>query len=226
MQDRDGKRKIKDFEGVIFDFDGTLVDASEAICISFNTVLRKYGVPLLEDAQVRAMIGRPLRDMFSAVFPDAGPEEIAGFVAEYRQVFHPISPNLSRPLPGAVEALSYFSGFMRIGIVTSRSSYGAIRILENLKMSEYIATVVGIEHVAKPKPDPEPVLLALNRLSLPAGRSAMIGDTTDDVHAAKGAGLVAVGITTGVQSREQLRLAGADLVIDSLGELRGGVLVP
>ena len=86
-----------------FDFDGTLVAASEAISVSFNVVLRKEGIPVMADDEVRAMIGRPLRKMFSYVFPDAGPEEITAYVEKYRQVFHPISPSLSRPLPGAME---------------------------------------------------------------------------------------------------------------------------
>jgi HAD superfamily hydrolase (TIGR01509 family) len=222
MAGRGGGRRIKEFEGVIFDFDGTLVDASQAICISFNTVLRNHDIPALDEEEVRAMIGRPLREMFSSVFPDAGPEEIAGFLAEYRNVFHPISPSLSRPLPGALELLKELSGVVKTGIVTSRTSYGAIRILEGWTMAEHIHTVVGIEHVVRPKPHPEPVLLALSRLGLKAGDSVMIGDTTDDIYSAKGAGLVAVGITTGVQKRNQLMLAGADLVVDSLVDLLDG----
>jgi phosphoglycolate phosphatase-like HAD superfamily hydrolase len=213
---------IKDFSGVIFDFDGTLVDASQAICVSFNTVLRKQGIPVMGDDEVRAMIGRPLREMFSTVFPDADREEIAGYVQAYRQVFHPISPSLSRPLPGALELLRELFGVVKTGIVTSRSSYGAVRILEGWNMAGYISTVVGIEDVSRPKPHPEPVLLALSRLQLHPESSIMIGDTTDDVYAAKGAGLTAIGITTGVQTKEQLKLAGADLVINSLFELKDG----
>ena len=82
---------IKDFEGVIFDFDGTLVDASQAIGVSFNVVHRKEGIPVMADDEVRAMIGRPLREMFSYMFPDAGPGKIRAYVEKYRQVFHPVS---------------------------------------------------------------------------------------------------------------------------------------
>ena len=61
---------IRDVEAVVFDFDGTLVDASEAICRSFAKVLEDHHGPSLDDADIRKMIGRPLRDMFESAFND------------------------------------------------------------------------------------------------------------------------------------------------------------
>ncbi len=204
-------------DAVLFDFDGTLVDASAAICSAFRTALG--GASTISDEDIRKMIGRPLRDMFLAIQPNASQREVDGFFTRYRDAFFPLASTQTYPLPGAVEALERLVKVASLGIVTTRLSDGAIRMLRAHNMLDYFSCIVGLEHVSQAKPDPEPVQLALRMLERCANRAVMVGDTPDDIMAGKRAGTGTVGVTTGAFDRTALEEAGADIVIQSLSDL-------
>jgi len=210
---------LSSLRGLIFDFDGTLIDASEAICYSFNAVFGKLGHDPVECADIRRMIGRPLRDMFRSFFPHASPGEIVAHVDEYRLVFRPVSVSLSRPLPGAREVIPKLAERFALAIVTSRAGAGTRRILESIGLLQLFPVIVGIEDVTRAKPDPEPVLKAMNQLGIEPAVAAMVGDTPDDILAARQAGVLAIGIASGAFSDAELEAAGADRVVRSLEEL-------
>ncbi len=203
----------------LFDFDGTLVDASRAICESFNATLKGRGMPRLPDDAIRPMIGRPLRDMFRQVGAASTEEDIDACVAAYREAFLPRSVALSTLLPGVADAVPRLAHRLRLGVVTNRMSDGAWRILHAHGLGGHFASVVGIERVRLAKPDPEPVHLALSELGAAPRQAIMVGDTVDDVAAGLRAGVRAVGITTGSTSREALSQAGAHAVVDRIDEL-------
>jgi phosphoglycolate phosphatase-like HAD superfamily hydrolase len=203
---------------VLFDFDGTLVDASELICLCFNASLEAFDLPALPPSSIRRQIGRPLRQIFAEQAPHVAIEEI---VAEYRRVFSLHSPGSTRLLPGASRVVPFLCRFHDLAIVTSRSSTGTWSLLEHFSLEDCFSAVVGVDHVEQCKPSPEPVLTALRRLSRRPGEAVFVGDTPDDVTAGRLAGVGTIGVNTGAHSREDLLDAGADLVIDSLAELPG-----
>jgi|AP82_1055514.scaffolds.fasta_scaffold71842_2 HAD superfamily hydrolase (TIGR01509 family) len=205
-------------QAIVFDFDGTLVDASNAICHSFNQALEKCQLPRMDPQEIRAMIGRPLVGMFESVEGSAG-VDADHFVREYRGAFFSHSLVLTRLMPGAEETLTHFSSRLKLGIATSRKSDGALHILKNFGLLDHFSAVVGIEHVSNSKPDPEPIHRTLEQLQVPAEQSVMVGDTTDDMTAGKRAGLTAVGVTTGTTSRAELIEGGADHVVTELSAL-------
>lgn len=206
-------------QAIVFDFDGTLVDASDAICSSMFDVLSQHGLPLPEEATIRASIGRPLTEMFAAADPAATPELLQQYVREYRGFFFPRSATLTRPMPGAREVLRSLSRRCRFAIATTRKADGAVHILKALGMLQLFGSIVGLDEVSRPKPDPEPVLLALRNIGVAPRDAMMVGDTVDDVAAGCGAGTLAVGVTTGAHGAARLREAGAHHVIASLHEL-------
>ena len=206
-------------QAIIFDFDGTLVDASDAICHSFNAALEKCRLPRMDPQQIRAMIGRPLVGMFESVAEGSSEADVDEFVGEYRSAFFTHSLVLTRLMPGTEETLAHFSSSLKLGIATSRKSDGALHILENFGLLGYFSAVVGIEHVSISKPDPEPIHRTLDQLQVPAERAVMVGDTTDDMMAGKRAGVTAVGVTTGTTSRAELIEGGADHVVTQLSAL-------
>jgi len=118
-------------QAIIFDFDGTLVDASEAICHSFNQALEKCELPRMDPRKIRAMIGTPLVGMFESVVEDSPGADVDLFVREYRSAFFTHSLVLTRLMPGVEETLTHFSSSVKLGIATSRRSDGAVHILKN-----------------------------------------------------------------------------------------------
>jgi HAD superfamily hydrolase (TIGR01509 family) len=207
-------------EAVLFDFDGTLVDASRAICRSFDTALRRFGAPVMPEDRVKAMIGRPLREMFAVADPSAAPERLEDYVEAYREAWLPLAVPLTTPLPTAAETVRQLaSSGIRLAVVTSRIASGAERILDAFALRAHFAVVVGVEHVDRPKPDPEGLRVALSALGVAADGAVMVGDTPDDVAAGRAAGTCAVGVTTGAYDESSLSAAGAHVVLGRLWEL-------
>ncbi|MDA2934125.1 HAD family hydrolase [Acidobacteria bacterium AH-259-D05] len=208
--------KMRKTQAIVFDFDGTLVDASEAICHAFNLALQRCNLPQMSPQDIRAMIGRPLVSMFKDVVKGDCSVDIDNLIREYQQTFFSQSLPLTRLMPGTLETLAHFSPTVKLGIATSRRSDGAVRILDRFGLLRYFSAVVGIEHVEDSKPDPEPIHRTLQQLQVPADRAVMVGDTIDDMIAGKRAGLTTVGVTTGAHSRAELINAGADHVLTEL----------
>jgi 2-phosphoglycolate phosphatase len=205
---------------VLFDFDGTLFDASEAIHRSFNAALRDAGHAAWPMERLLPLIGRPLFEMFRIAVPDSTSEQREEWIRIYRAVFLPISVTLTRPLPGLHACIAALrkSG-CTLGIVTNRSGPGARPILAGFQLADAFETVVGLDDVTRTKPDPEPVLLALARLGAPAKTAVLVGDTPEDMTAACAAGVRAIGVLTGSSSAESLVGAGAWFVLPDLTAL-------
>ena len=201
---------------VLFDFDGTLIDASEAIVRAFRITLDADDLP---DGAIRSLIGKPLIQMLQQFRPLASPSQIAALVERYRNAFLPLAASHSRPLPGAIETLAFLRGKVHLAIVTTRMSDGAVQMLSAHDMLDAFDLVIGLEHVDHPKPHPQPILRALAILGVEARRSVMIGDTPDDMKAARDAETGAIGVTTGAFDTRALEKAGAHHVIASLTEL-------
>lgn len=201
---------------VLFDFDFTLVDAGDAIFAAFRSCL---DMPELSDSTIRQLVGLPLREMFLSVLGQATEQQIDELVMRYRAAFAPLCLTESRPEPGAKQLVDSLFKSVQIGLVTSRLTDAAICILDYQKMLYAFDVLVGLEHVTRVKPDPEPIQIALKHLGILPDCAVMVGDTPQDIQAARAAGVGAVGVTTGAFNRAQLLAAGSHFAIDSLGEL-------
>ncbi len=207
-------------DAVLFDFDGTLFDASEVICRSFAEALEACGQRPFDENWVRAMIGRPLREMFEVALPEADELLLDRCVVEYRAAFAPMAVSLSRLLPGVASLIEYLVTSGRLlAVVTTRTADGAAAILAGFELREAFTAIIGLEHVKQPKPDPEPVLLALETLGVTPDHALMVGDTPDDALAGRAAGVSTLGVTTGVHQEASLRAAGAQAVVPTLESL-------
>jgi pyrophosphatase PpaX len=211
--------RFHDIQALVFDFDGTLVDASIPICRAFNAALEGYGADSIEENEIRKLIGRPLAEMFPRVLPDLTEIEIERLITDYRAVFNPIATQLSRPIPGLMEMLHHFHPSMRLGIATSRISDGAHRILEAMGVRQCFEVIVGLADVSQPKPHPEPVLKVLDQLKVSPVHAIMIGDIPADIEAGRAAGAATIGVASDLYPEAALLDAGADAVIHSLAEM-------
>ncbi len=208
-----------DIRALIFDFDGTLIDASIPICRSFNAALERFGAEPVEEVEIRKLIGKPLREMFPAVVPSIGPDEIEQLIDYYRESFRPMAAALSRPMPGLKAMLAHFHPNTKLGIATSRMSDGAQIILGALQVLDQFDVVIGLQDVDNAKPHPEPVLKALDALQTEPAHAIMVGDIPADIEAGKRAGTHTVGMVSELYPADRLRAAGADAIIHALDEL-------
>jgi len=203
---------------VIYDLDGVLIDATQAIVESFRLTFQEVGATLKpEDVVTR--IGYSLVDILEELLP-----EHRGRAWELRDRyihhFQAQSADRIRLLPGVAETLNTLkaTGF-RQSLATNKTTGEADRILRNLGVRGHLDLLVGFMDVPNPKPAPDMIDLTLGRMGVPAGRAVFVDDTTVGLTAGIKAGVRTIGITTGTHTREQLSTVSPDAIIDSVAQL-------
>ena len=110
----------------------------------------------------------------------------------------------------------------RLGIVTAKRRQTVDLAFARIPIEHLFETVVGGDETTRHKPDPEPLLLALDRMSARPGDAAYVGDAPFDIKAAKAAGLFSVGVTWGgIHARERLEAEEPDVLVETPEELLG-----
>lgn len=216
--------KADDWRGrvraVVFDFDGTLFDTTGAIVHAFQAALAQGGHSPVETSAIVARIGRPLYEMFPALVPGLDAAGVEASIAAYREAFGPVAVRMSRPMPGFHECMERLrAAGARLAIVTHRLSDGARAILDGFGAAEWFDALIGLELLRRPKPAPDPLWQALDWLGVDPDHAAAVGDTPDDMRAARAAGIFAVGVPTGPHPAASLRAAGARVIVSTLAEL-------
>jgi pyrophosphatase PpaX len=171
-----------------------------------------------------ALIGTPLDGMIRRWAVDEA--DVERLKERYKRHQWENHDAIVRAFPGVPEVLETLSSRgVRMAVVTSKLEPSARRSLEFLGISRHFGLVVGTEATLRHKPEPEPVLHALERLGARPGEAAFVGDSPHDVEAGNAAGVATVATLWGPFTREQLApsrpTAWAERVADLLPVLEG-----
>ena len=200
---------------VLFDVDGTLLDTTEFIYQGFEHALRTHGYPVRRREDFARVMGRTL----SAGYLELAPGCDDALLCRTHRAFQTRNLHLARPYPDAAVVLSALrDAGLRLAAITTRSRLTSTDTLKLAGLDEYLDEVISFEDVTHIKPHPEPLLLALDRLSAPPHAAVMVGDTDADILAGRAAGVRTVGVTYGFHGPEVAAHA-PDALIDALAEL-------
>ncbi len=201
------------FRGVLFDWDGTLVDSAQRTYRCYVRVFSGYGI-----AYDHAAFCRTYSPDWYRTYEDVGLPREHWKEADARWISC-YEAEASSLVPGAREMLERLAaaGIVQ-GLVSSGDGARVRREVEALGLGSFFGAVVCGGETARRKPDPEPLLHALERLALPAADTAYVGDSPEDVAMAKAAGAFAVGIPGGFPNREALAASRPHLLASSLEE--------
>ncbi|QOP46483.1 HAD family hydrolase [Sulfurimonas paralvinellae] len=188
---------------ILFDLDGTLIDSTEAILESFHYAFDFYGYRHPDDESIKALIGHPLDYMFAKLGVED--EKVWDFVAVYKEHYREISTQKTVLLPHAREAVELAATFAKLGIVTTKTGKYSKVLMEYFGIMNKFKVLIGREHVEHPKPHAEPILKALEAFDIEDKDVWMIGDTQMDMVAAEAAGVNAIAVTSGYDSRDTLK---------------------
>ena len=201
------------FTTVLFDLDGTLVDSIELIVTAAMNAFASRPGPSPSEAQIRNTIGRPLPTTFGPWLVDDN--DLPFLISKYREYQLEHHDRLTCAYDGIVDAVSQLhSSGCRMGVVTSKVGFMAQRALDHCGLASYMECLVASDSTTKHKPEPEPVLLALEQLGAVAHDAIYVGDSPYDMQSACAAGVHALGVSWGAFSRETLLESGAVRVID------------
>ena len=200
----------------MFDLDGTLIDSIGLILESFRHATATVLAESPPDEVMMRDVGLPLARQMR----DISEEHAEELLRAYREHNARMHDELVREYPETGDTLLWLvtKGF-RLGVVTSKLQSLARRGLELFDLARFFDVVIGADDVTVHKPDPHPLCVAAQTLGVPIERCAYVGDSVHDMAAARAAGCLAVAVTWGIGSREQLVNAGAERVIERMGEL-------
>ncbi|MDZ7801256.1 MAG: HAD-IA family hydrolase [Trueperaceae bacterium] len=200
---------------IVFDLDGTLIDSLPDIVASFQDAFDACGVRAPDEGAVRALIGRPLEEMYGTFSTD--PAEVAALSAAYRRIYPRRFAERTRPFPGVPEVLAALRGRgWLLAVATTKRTEMATRLVAALGMEAQLDHVQGTDGFPH-KPAPDVVQRALAVLG--AEGAWMVGDTVSDLEAGRAAGLRTFGVTWGTQARARLAEADPDALEDDLDRL-------
>ena len=204
---------------ILFDFDGTLVDTNNAIIQSWQHTFRTLRGREEDEAVLVPTFGETLDFTMKKFFPDVPTDEA---IAIYRGFQYDHFLDMIEIYPGMKDTLQQLKASgCKIGIVTSRLMRTTMEALGKFGIDEMFDVIITPEDTDKHKPDPEPALVALEKLGSVPENAAMAGDTLFDLGCAKNAGVtsVLVGWSFARQYDEELQKAVPDIVIDKAEDL-------
>lgn len=206
------------FDPILFDLDGTVIDSVRLIRESHRHAVRTILGRDLPDSTLLANVGRPLADQMRAFSPD----DVDDLVREFRTWNLRMHDELLTPYEGMDGLLTDLLAVRRrLGIVTSKNRPTVKRSFEVVPVRHHFEVVVDAEDSDVHKPDPAPLLVAMERFGNGDPASfCYVGDAPFDIRAARAAGITAVGVTWGFFPRDALEAEGADVVVDTIPQLR------
>ena len=186
-------------------------------------ITRRGGAPLDFDV-VGRMTGLPLEAIFRLVWPDLTDEDALARRTEYRAIYEETVIPATRLFEGARETLRaiHTAGLLQ-ATVTGKRAADCERILRGLDVEDDIELYLGGDSVPpdRHKPAPDLVLLAMDRLRVPPGRTAVVGDTRTDMLMGRAAGAHTIQVLWGF---EQVPVPEADETVATWGALRARIL--
>ena len=188
---------------ILFDLDGTLIDSTEAILLSFYDTFEKHRFPSPPKEKILALIGHPLDFMFKHLGVER--DRVEEFVQTYKYFYRGRSKPMTKWLPEAFEAVKEAASFAKLGVVTTKTGRYSKELLEHMGALKYFEVVIGREDVIHPKPHPEPILKALHFMNSLKDKSWMIGDTCLDIVSANRTGIKSIAVKSGYGDLSELQ---------------------
>jgi pyrophosphatase PpaX len=202
---------------VLFDLDGTVIDSGSIILASMRHAAQTVLGREIPDEQLVAAVGGPgLVEQMRILDADRVDE----LVECYRAHNEPLHSELGE-CAGMTDALTTLKEQgRRLGIVTAKRRATVDLAFRYLPLEAFFEVVVGSDDTETHKPDPAPLVYALEQLDADPDDAAYVGDSPFDVRAAKAAGLHAVAVTWGgIHRRERLEAEGPDAIVSDTDEL-------
>ncbi|MCP4704593.1 MAG: HAD-IA family hydrolase [candidate division Zixibacteria bacterium] len=207
---------FKQRKNLIFDLDGTLIDSSEGVVASTNYALQSMGETIRTPDEIRRFIGYPLEEMFASFSDKSYNEFLRNFQNKAKEVMAVNTVPIGRA-EDVLETL-YNRGY-RIGIGTTKIRLHIRGILNKLNWDKYVIGYIGADDVANVKPAPDAFIKAMAIMDADSSNSVVIGDTINDIIAAKSAGIPTIAVKSIFGGDGELKESDPDRLIDNLEEL-------
>lgn len=212
-------------ELVLCDLDGTLVDSVPDLADAVDLMLTQLGLPPRGEAAVRRWVGNgAARLVKRALLNQLDGEPDATLFQQALPLFTKAYENFnglrSQLFPGVREGLAWLkTQNFALGCITNKPAQFTQPLLDSFGIGDYFQLVVSGDTLPKQKPDPLPLIYCAEFFKIKPQQSLMIGDSINDVKAARAAGFQIVCVPYGYNHGDDIYMAEPDAVIESLAAL-------
>ena len=206
---------------VIFDLDGTLIDSEALIVETVTGAFHDAGETVPDEKTIRSISGITLDQAMRILAPGVPADRVGKIVEAYRTRYHGRTGDEREPLfAGVVAALDRLQAMPEtiLAVATGKGHSGAVKVLERHGIVGRFNSIQTPTH-NRGKPDPQMIETAMAKAGVGQSQTVMVGDTVHDMRMAKAAGVGAVGVAWGYHEIDELRAAGADVVIERFDQL-------
>ncbi|MBN1269185.1 MAG: HAD family hydrolase [Kiritimatiellae bacterium] len=203
--------------GIIFDLDGTLLDTLEDIADSMNAVLARHGWPVHEPDAYRYFVGDGIEELVRRSLPGGLPDDgrVEECLATMRREYADRWSDKTRPYDGIPELLDALERRgVKMAVLSNKPDHFTREMVEYYFGLGRFVPAFGTRSGVPPKPDPTASFEIARQLGIEPTHFAHVGDTPVDMQTARAADMLAVGVTWGFRPAEELRAAGAEVLVD------------
>jgi len=166
-----------------------------------------FGYDGISDEDIKHTIGKTLEDAFSVLTGIEEAEVLENYRQEYIRKANECMTSNTFLFPETKQVLNELKQRgAKIGIISTKYRYTIMELLDSQFPKNFFDIVLGIEDVKEPKPSPEGLLLAVERLNGNLQNTLYIGDSTIDARTAESAGAEFLGVLHGTTTREELEI--------------------
>lgn len=234
--------KLHNIRGVAFDLDGTLVDSAPGLTAAVDNALYALELPMAGEERVVTWIGNGADVLIQRALTWARQERATLRAAQGKpSVDHDDIPQAEQQailrklfdlyygevaeegsflFPAVADTLgALHAKGLPLALVTNKPTPFVAPILSSLGIAKYFTVVIGGDDVKNKKPHPEPLLMVAEKLGLAPAELLFVGDSRNDIQAAKAAGCCSIGLTYGYNYGEPISLSEPDYIFDQFNEL-------
>jgi len=208
---------------LIFDLDGTLIDSAPDLRTATNKLLRNYNRRDISMNEVKQFVGNGAAKLIERAFKATGIEadlaDIPKLTNEFLSLYDGHEADETSLYAGVLEILATLKdrGF-RLALCTNKPQTPSENILRDLGIAHFFELVLGGDQLASKKPNPEMIHWIVNKMKLNVDEALMIGDSPNDIDAAKNAGMRNIAVSYGYR-KITIEELNADIVIDEFQQL-------
>ena len=216
--------KLEQRQLILFDLDGTLVDTASDMYRCMNLSLQQLGWSEVTEAQVRQWVGQGTGKLCDSVlqflFGQIEPEKHQQLLKTYLEVYEQELCVHSQLFAGVQPFLDACqSKTIPMACVTNKPEHLAKALLQKLGVDHYFDLVVGGDSLPLRKPDPLPLLHSMQVFNTTQSQTLMVGDSKNDIEAARRAGIDCIVVSYGYNHGENIYDSDPQQVVDRLDQL-------
>lgn len=213
----------REYDGYLFDLDGTLVDTAPDLAAALNYCLAQMNLAAVDISLTRHWVGHGARMLITQALGHHGisdEQTVDRMLPVFLDHYGENLAEHSEIYPGVTATLAALQARgARLAVVTNKMARLSEPLLEQIGLAQYFELIVCGDTASAPKPDPAPVFYCLERFELTAGQALFVGDSNTDVLAANAAGMPVICVRDGYNHGVDVTTLAVDGVIDRFDEL-------